>query len=367
MSEIKSIRASSFNIANLCSASPKELLGANPELNRDIEDCPGAENLAMGTTAHKFLEKCITESLTAAEMYIITESKFPQMLNELRGFWHYFCSDGPIQNIKNGICEAEKRYKIPGTEYEITGHIDYYLVLDNEINMIDWKYGNGQKYIMHSIDDDLQMMCYAFMLFCEYNKPVNVYRVRVSDREIDFVNYSNFATASIKLHDIAKNCIENPQYKIGYHCNGCLARNTCPARLKAIVNLWDLLIMDVVGKPTLTKEQATRWKIHSRALVGRIKQLDDACADAIKQGVEITDGNMAYKKITYKMEIIQDVEGVQKLCEKYKILPKIKITKSAIEKACQECGENPKSFFNEACRSGFMKIGQGVKYMWKKI
>lgn len=287
---MKTIRASSLNIAAHCPAAPYEL----KKPRRDDERTAAMQ---AGTDAHRWLELKYSGLQTPDD-------------EEMAEFWDWWKDFNPVTPGCYRVEAAlSKTYQ---DNVQLTGHIDLFSWgVDKPLRVIDWKYGAGQKYILPPLWQNWQMLAYAAMAY-EYlgcnSERAEIFIVRISDREIDSheLTRADLAMADDAVHELLLTC-EPDAHKTGPHCDHCLANGTCPAYLELAKPLQALVL---APSTAVSASQLIKWAISRGAVKRLTESMDFALKEYIREGGEIVHDGKRLRLSSYDVDKIVDHKRV---------------------------------------------------------
>jgi len=220
----------------------------------------------------------------------------------------------------------------------LTGHPDYFNSSASRLVVLDWKWGEGQKWISPPISEWYQGLAYGLMTYNGEDEVVFL-RVRVSDQEVDALTVPGRLMGTVVLsgiEDIAEAVAAAPDTKKpGPWCENCLARGECPEFMRQ-AEAWTALPVPAVG--VLTASQAERWAVARVAVKVATAAADEALKAYVAAGGEVKVegrrlalGGTSRDKVV-RPDIVQEVVGAAA------VEVKVTASKSRITKALMAQG-----------------------------
>jgi hypothetical protein len=317
------------------------------------------EVLSEGRRVHELLERAVREALSRDERESLGNS-----ITDFLKWWHE-AKPVPIIYCEPGFnqwqCEQQRKLTfmedtkdiINAKNKTITGHADFIGWNDGVATIIDWKYGEGQKFILPRIEDDLQMLAYACMAT---QKEAHIYRVRISDCEYDYLHLDSEQLESGRelLETIAEEVASNPdKFTPGPHCEHCLASKNCAERSFSAMRNTEALINYVHPVPTLTHDQAKRYALARKALKDRLDDLDVALRKYLEEGNEIIEGEKRLALTGGKRDKVVDASSMQDIVKR-KTNKYIGKTVVSMKELKQAFGKEAKEFIQHCKQEGLI-------------
>jgi hypothetical protein len=258
-------------------------------------------DLSNGTIAHEWIRIALEHRVCVARKWLndVPNIKIPG----LEEFWRWW-----------KMPSAEWLYEIALSirlgDLTLTGHADAIgLVSTEEAIVIDWKYGEGQKYILKPIQDDLQMLAYACMAAEQYNvQSITVMRVRVSDLEVDEIVYgpeqleSGKALLAALVTDIHDH---RDARTVGPHCEHCLVSEHCIEWREQVHGVRALM---AISGSILTQHQAMRWAMARSAVKQAVADMDIALRSYLANGGVIEADGQRLCSVGGTRESVSDID-----------------------------------------------------------
>jgi hypothetical protein len=275
-----SIRCSSLSIAQHCPGAPALLAATSPE----------TDETRTGTIVHEWIRRYLETSRPDANEWLI-EAGRADLFDGLQSFsdWLEETLLPQLPPVADWRTEWFKAIGL-GEGLQLTGHFDVLATGCEQVIVIDWKHGFGQRWILPPIVDDLQMLGYAVLAEARGDDSVRVLRVLVSDLEYQemILDRHDLAAARERVTAVAARVAEYPDLRTpGPHCDHCLARTACDERIAQISEVVDALIPSPAYPLTMSLDQARRWALVRGAIKDRCERLNDLLRAHLDAGAEI--------------------------------------------------------------------------------
>lgn len=271
--------------------------------------------LQLGIVAHAYLEIALTLGGGVAAEWL---AQVPQMERELSGLPDFLAwAREHVLTDRPGRCETWGGMLLP--HGEVSARVDWVDTESDPAVVIDWKHGNGQKFFLPPIDEDLQMLVYGAG-FCSYlQRDVVVRRVLVSEKTYDEVHIDLDLCEKLErwFDGILKKVWRQSETRnVGPWCQKCWGRQHCQQRLDTLRDNQDALVLGRPGEISLSAGEAIRWARKRDVFRERAEQLDAA----LLRHVEM-EGPIKWEG----RELVAKSYTVDRVADHAKLLPELTI------------------------------------------
>lgn len=351
------VRASSLNMLKHCPAAP-HLLSVKKEEKDNIRK--------IGTIKHKWIELAINQDVNNADEWLKLKHQniYKDIIEELHVFWSWL----PISTMGG---QTEQYLEMDLSTVKLTGHVDFLKTEYGDLTIIDWKTGEGQKYILPPLVEDLQLLAYAVLASNKHDiTNIRLMRVRTTDCEYDELILDREILFTAKtLVSAVLDKYDQDTCTIGPHCESCLARLVCPARSEMPECVTDLVAIDDAPRGELTHPQFVRYALARGALKERIKDLDKMLKDYISDGGIIEHSGKILTVKSVKKEYIKDDRAVIEIIKKEipdQYEAALKISKSSVNDAYKSAGLKTAKLWQLIKELGLIDIKEEDRMDWIK-
>jgi hypothetical protein len=354
------IRVSSIDIASHCPGAPAQLA----KVKRTAEQ---EAMLSRGSLAHLWIEAALSRGQAAAD----TEVPLPDDMGlELGAFFSWWSALGQVP----------ERFEVELAHGDVVGHADAVRKEGTKGSVWDWKYGDGQRWILPPAQHHRQMLTYgAIYAETEGLESVAIHLVHVSDREQDiFVMLPEDIKRALAFADKVAASVDPEILTTGAHCDGCFARHGCPAHKEVAEVAEDALVPfaglgGALDRP-MTQAEATQWALARKAVETRVGALNDALRQFILSGGEVEDGGSKLTMTRFFRENCTDPRGALKALSLIigdDAMLAASVSKGGIERALTVCGRKPRErgvILDELRANGILKKSDDETFVmrWKK-
>jgi hypothetical protein len=367
------IRATHLSIADQCSGAPK-LLRELGERNRTKPPSAAAQ---AGLIVHEWIAIALTMGEAVAWKWLGDH----ELETDIKNFWEWWNS--PEMGQRSDLLWAYAESKKPALveqPYQLTvpdGVVSMRFDLCFGNRVVDWKFGDGAKYFLPPINEDLQMLSYGVARSRRgIWETIEVWRVRTSDLEVDSMELDRAQLSAVYdwIASIVSEVSKHSDRRVpGVHCETCWARKDCPERLETLGgDAGEVLMVRSPGMVQLGQHSALLWAQHRGAVKDRLEQLDAALVDYIERNgpIELDNKRCVVKRV--KRDAVADHEGL--IRELKRVLggggsSALRTSKGAIVEALKAQGKKPaerEELLQLWREQGLLKQSVGARIAWNK-
>lgn len=271
-----------------------------------------------GSAAHALLEVCLSkskkpESFLGKRVYkkIKADQAMVDAVNETMEYVDKFRTEKTIPIY-------ESRVSLLKWIKDGFGTVDIVLVNDDEIHVIDFKYGKG---VLVEAEENTQCMLYALGAIEEFEFLIDVKIVHLHIAQPRRESFSSWTITRDALNEFGKDVIEKAKLAIASdakripgetQCRWCLVRNDCNEVYKMAAEtipgeFEDLSEVDVHA---LTDEQLVKIVSNKKQIETFLKSVDDRLVTEFTMGKKITGLKLVYGRSVRKWDTdrLTDIE-----------------------------------------------------------
>jgi len=220
--------------------------------------------------------------------------------------------------------------------YLTTGHTDWHHSDGRRLVVVDWKWGEGQRWILPPMVRWYQGLLYVVQLW-KNEEEVLLLRPRLCDREVDELRLTPALIEEViypGLEEIVLGVADAPDtLHAGPWCEGCLCRETCPARAEQVAP-W--LALPVALPGPLELAQALRWAQARGAVQAACEAADAALRAFLREGGVIEADGYRLCLVATSRESVSDVERVREVVGPEAVEVKVTSSKTLIERVLKK-------------------------------
>lgn len=209
---------------------------ASALLQTKFEDTP-SEYAMEGTSAHELCEYKVSKYVLGKEEPDIRENLtyYNQEMEEMTEEYLFFVQD-IVSKYKSPLVLVEQRLDFSSYVPDGFGTGDLVVIADDEIHIVDFKYGLG---VLVDATDNPQMKLYALGAIEQFGNLYDIDNIKMTIFQPRRQNISTFETTVKDLYDWAEDILKpiaklayegQGNFKAGSHCKFCKANSTCRER-----------------------------------------------------------------------------------------------------------------------------------------